>query len=150
MIGICSAYYLALKGFKVTLIEKNEIASGCSDGNAGLIVPSYAIPLASPGTLGDGLRWLLDSESPFYIKPRVDLDLIKWLMCFVLASRTGNMIRSMPVLRDLLFASRVLFDELAQLDNFDFGFDAHGSLLICLTQSAFEKEKKGNTSAGTV
>jgi len=142
VIGVCSAYYLALKGFKVTLIEKNEIASGCSDGNAGLIVPSYAIPLASPGALGDGLRWLFDSESPFYIKPRFDLDLIKWLARFVLASRMGNMLRSMPVLRDLLFTSRVLFDELAQVDDFDFRFNARGSLSVCLTQSAFEKEKE--------
>ena len=142
VIGVCSAYYLTLNGFKVTLIEKNEIASGCSDGNAGLIVPSYAMPLASPGALGDGLRWLLDAESPFYIKPRFDLDLVNWLTRFVLASRTGPMLRSLPVLRDLLFACRELFDELAQMEGFDFGFDANGSLVVCLSKDALEKEKE--------
>ena len=84
VIGVCSAYYLAQKGVKVVLLEKAEIASGCSYGNGGLIVPSHAVPLASPGALGNGLRWLLDSESPFYIKPRLDMDLFNWLIRFCL------------------------------------------------------------------
>jgi len=47
-IGVCAAYYLAKEGIEVTLIEKGEIASGCSYGNGGLIVPSHSIPLAHP------------------------------------------------------------------------------------------------------
>src|SRR5574339_1311147 len=93
VIGVCSAYSLAQKGLKVLLIEKGEIASGCSYGNAGLIVPSYAVPLASPGALGNGLRWLLDTESPFYIKPRLDIDLFNWLIRFAFASRHSQMMR---------------------------------------------------------
>ena len=142
VIGVCSAYYLASKSLNVVLIEKGEIASGCSYGNGGLIVPSHAVPLASPGALGEGLRWLLDSESPFYIKPRLDLDLFRWLIGFVMASRSGKMLQSLPVLRDLLFASRALFDELAQTAGFDFGFEGNGSLLVCLSNEAFEHEKK--------
>src|SRR5919108_2955449 len=85
VIGVCSAYYLTQKGLRVVLIEKGEIASGCSYGNGGLIVPSHAVPLASPGALGNGLRWLLDSESPFYLKPRLDMELFKWLTRFAYA-----------------------------------------------------------------
>src|SRR6266508_1283466 len=97
-IGVCSAYYLAQKGAKVLLIEKGEIASGCSYGNGGLIVPSHAVPLASPGALGNGLRWLLDSASPFYLKPRLDMDLLKWLTRFVVASRHEQMMLSLTVM----------------------------------------------------
>jgi len=142
VIGVCSAYFLAQKGLQVTLIEKGEIASGCSYGNGGLIVPSHAIPLASPGALGNGLRWLLDSESPFYIKPRWDVDLFNWLARFALASRHRNMIRALPVLRDLLFASRALYEELAKTAGFDFGFEGNGSLLVCLSKQALEKERR--------
>src|SRR5688500_19499741 len=74
VIGVCSAYYLAQKGLQVTLIEKGEIASGCSYGNGGLIVPSHSVPLASPGALGSGLRWLVDAASAFYIRHRSDMD----------------------------------------------------------------------------
>ena len=142
VIGVCSAYYLAQKGLKVLLIEKGEIASGCSYGNGGLIVPSHAVPLASPGALGDGLRWLLDAESPFYIQPRFDRDLVNWLARFVLASRHEVMARSLPVLRDLLFASAALFEELAAGTGFDFGYQGKGSLWVCLSEQRLEREKK--------
>ena len=142
VIGVCSAYYLASKGINVTLIEKGEIASGCSYGNGGLIVPSHSVPLASPGALGDGLRWLFDSESPFYIKPRFDMELFNWLMRFVFASRHQNMLRALPTMRDLLFASRALYDELALSAGFDFGFERNGSLLVCLSKEKLEQEKE--------
>jgi D-amino-acid dehydrogenase len=142
VIGVCSAYYLASKGIKVALIEKDEIASGCSYGNGGLIVPSHAMPLASPGALGDGLRWMLDAESPFYIKPRLDLDLIRWLIGFAFASRSRKMLRSLLVLRDLLFASRALYEDLSLNAGFDVGFEGNGSLLVCLSKEALEQEKE--------
>ncbi len=141
VIGVCSAYFLAQKGFQVSIIEKDEIASGCSYGNGGLIVPSHSMPLASPGALGNGLRWLFDSESPFYIKPRMDADLIRWLVRFVVASRESQMLKSLLVLRDLLFASRALYEELAKRAGFDFGFEGKGSLLVCLSKHALEKER---------
>lgn len=50
-------------------------------------MPSYSVLLASPSVLGDGLRGLLDGESLFYIKPRLDVDLICWLWRFILTSR---------------------------------------------------------------
>jgi len=142
VIGVCSAYYLASMGIKATLIEKGEIASGCSYGNGGLIVPSHSVPLASPGALGDGLRWLLDPETPFYIKPRLNMDLFNWLLRFVLASRRSVMLRSLPILRDLLFASGVLYAELANIAGFDFGYKGKGSLWVCLSQGRLEAEKK--------
>jgi D-amino-acid dehydrogenase len=140
VIGVCSAYYLAQKGIGVTLLEKGQIASGCSYGNGGIIVPSHAVPLASPGALGNGLRWLFDSESPFYIKPRFDMDLINWLMRFAFSSRHHQMLQAIPVMRDLLFASRALYEELAKTAGFDFGFEGTGSLLVYLSQEKLQHE----------
>lgn len=140
VIGVCSAYYLAKKGLRVLLIEKGEIASGCSYGNGGLIVPSHAVPLASPGAMGDGLRWLQDAESPFYLKPRFDTALFGWLARFALASREAVMLRSLPVLRDLLFASAALYDELAETAGFYFGYEGDGSLWVCLSEERLELE----------
>lgn len=138
VIGVCSAYYLAQKGVRVTILEKGEIASGCSYGNGGLIVPSHAVPLASPGALGNGLRWLLDSTSPFYIKPRLDFTFLNWLIRFLWASREQQMRRAVPLMRDLLFASRTLYEELSQSVGFDFGFEGNGSLEVYLSHKALE------------
>jgi len=63
VIGVCSAYYLAEKGFSVFIIEQREIASGCSGANAGLIIPSFSIPLAAPGALRLWLRWYILKKS---------------------------------------------------------------------------------------
>ena len=45
---MCAAYYLTQRGASITLIEKGEIASGASYGNAGWVVPSHSIPLPTP------------------------------------------------------------------------------------------------------
>ena len=79
VIGVCSAYYLAKTGRSVTLIEQGDICSGSSYGNAGWVVPSHSFPLANTGAVMQALRWMFNPDSPFYIKPRLDLDLFKWL-----------------------------------------------------------------------
>ena len=73
VIGLCSAYYALRRGLQVTVVER-ETAGGdnCSMGNAGMIVPSHFTPLAAPGMISKGLRWMLNPESPFYVRPRVN------------------------------------------------------------------------------
>ncbi len=75
IIGLFSAYYLSKEGHSVTIIERTNGDDGCSMGNAGMIVPSHFIPLAVPGMIVKGIRWMFNSESPFYVKPRLNLDL---------------------------------------------------------------------------
>ena len=79
VIGVCAAYYLQQEGRRVILLEKDDICSGSSYGNAGWLVPSHSVPLARPGAILNGLRWMLRPESPFYVKPRPSLELIAWL-----------------------------------------------------------------------
>ncbi len=69
IIGVSTAYYLAMQGRSVTLIEKDDIGAGGSHGNAGLIANGFAMPMAAPGVPIQGLKWLLDSTNPFFIKP---------------------------------------------------------------------------------
>ena len=52
------------------------------------------------------------------------------------------MLRSFPVLRDLLFASAALYAGLSETAGFAFGYEGQGSLWICLSPQALEKEKK--------
>ena len=52
VIGLCSAYYAAQRGHRVTILDRNtETKEGCSYGNAGMIVPSHFVPLAAPGAV---------------------------------------------------------------------------------------------------
>ncbi len=108
VIGLCTAYYLNKAGHEVTLIDKGDLKHGTSFGNAGYISPSHFIPLASPGIVAKGLQWMLSSSSPFYIKPRLDMDLIRWALTFWKRSGKATMERNIPHLNNILHLSREL------------------------------------------
>ena len=112
VIGLCCAYYLRKAGHNVRVIERGDIRTGTSFGNAGYVSPSHIIPLASPGIVAKGLKWMLSSTSPFYIKPRLNLDLIRWCLTFWANSTTKTVERNTPPLVDLLLLSRELTSDI--------------------------------------
>jgi D-amino-acid dehydrogenase len=132
VIGVSSAYFLARDGWEVTLLEKGEICAGSSYGNAGLIVPTHLVPLAAPGVWWQGVKWMLNKESPFYIKPRASLELARWLWRFRAACTPGRVRRAMPLLRRLSMESVELYRGFAEKD-LDFGFRESGSLTVFST-----------------
>ncbi|MFO7847029.1 MAG: FAD-dependent oxidoreductase [Balneolaceae bacterium] len=140
--GLFSAYYLKQAGFDVTVIDKGNGTDNCSYGNAGMIVPSHIIPLSSPGVISKGLRWMLDAESPFYIRPRLSLDLISWLWKFKQASTKAHVEESGPILRDLLLSSRQLLLNLESDENFEFSFEKKGLFMFCNTEKGLDKERE--------
>ena len=65
VIGLSIAYYCSRKGHRVTLIERGgPNRDGCSFVNAGMVVPSHIVPLASPGMVQLGLRWMWNPAEP--------------------------------------------------------------------------------------
>jgi D-amino-acid dehydrogenase len=112
VIGLCCAYYLRKKGHEVLVIERGDITQGTSFGNAGYISPSHFIPLASPGIISKGLRWMLNSSSPFYIKPRFSADLLRWGWNFWKNANEKTMERNIPPLVNILGLSRELMTQI--------------------------------------
>ncbi len=143
VIGLSTAYYCAQRGFHVTVLDRNpEQRDGCSFGNAGMVVPSHFVPLAAPGMVALGLKWMWNPESPFYIKPRLNAELLSWAWKFWRAATPAHVQRSAPLIRDLSFASRACFEELAALPNNDFGLVQRGLVMLCKTQHSLDDEAK--------
>jgi D-amino-acid dehydrogenase len=140
VIGLFSAYYLNQQGHEVTIIERTNGDDGCSMGNAGMIVPSHFIPLAVPGMIEKGIRWMFNSESPFYVKPRLNLDLISWGLKFYQAANKKQVERAMPALRDISLLSKSLYQDLAKTPNFNFAFEEKGLMMLCKTEHTLEEE----------
>jgi len=140
VIGLSSAYYLNKAGHTVTVIERGDITDGCSFGNMGYISPSHFVPLASPGIISQGLKWMLKPTSPFYIKPRLDTDLMKWGYHFWKSSNAATVAKNSPHLNDILQLSRKLIDEfrIAIGDNFD--METIGCLMMCKQQKTLDHE----------
>ena len=136
IIGLSSAYYLHRAGQRVTVFDRNCIVDGCSFGNAGMIVPSHIIPLAQPGMIAKGLRWMLRSTSPFYVKPRLNADLLRWGWLFYQHANARHVERAIPALRDISLLSKKLYQELAADDNFAFGWQERGLLMLYKTAAA--------------
>ena len=148
VIGLSTAYYLAKRGCRVTILDRNPAQrDGCSFGNAGMVVPSHFVPLAAPGMVALGLRWMWNPESPFHVKPRLDAGLIAWGWKFWRASTAARVAAAAPLLRDLSFASRACFEELAELPGNDFGLVKRGLLMLCKTAHTLDDESKMAASA---
>ena len=81
-VGLWCAWHLHQAGRRVTIVDKGDFTDGCSFGNAGMIVPSHFIPMASPGIISKGIQWMFKKDSPFYIRPRFNLELAQWLWSF--------------------------------------------------------------------
>ena len=85
----------------------------CSYGNAGMVVPSHFVPLAAPGMVGLGLRWMLDPASPFHVKPRISGEFVAWALRFVRAATHEHVARAAPLLRSRRSASAARMSERA-------------------------------------
>jgi D-amino-acid dehydrogenase len=144
VIGLCTALYASRRGHQVTILERGPATprEGCSFGNAGMIVPSHFVPLAAPGMVWLGFRWMWNSRSPFYIKPRLSLDLLDWGIKFCRASNAEHVQRAAPVLRDLHLLSRRCYEELSRDLGDDFGLAQNGLVMLCKTHEALEEEAR--------
>jgi D-amino-acid dehydrogenase len=140
IVGLSSAYCLHKQGHQVTILDKGEVTDSCSFGNAGMIVPSHFVPLASPGMVQQGIRWMFNSKSPFYVRPSADLNLISWGLKFLKSANSGHVSRSAVPLRDLSLLSKQLFETLASEPGFDFELKNKGILAFYKTEKVAEEE----------
>lgn len=140
IVGLSTAYYLAKEGKSVIILEKTDGNDSCSYGNAGYIAPSHIIPLSSPGIISKGLRWMLNPESPFYIKPRLNIDLAKWGINFVKNATHDHVDRSKKLLADICLFSQDLHNEFAAEENIP--VKKTGVIMQCLTEATLNHEKE--------
>ena len=141
VIGMCTAYYLARSGAAVTVLEEHQVGGpmASSYGNIGLLVPSHSTPVAEPRVISRGLRWLLDAESPLYIKPRWDADLLRWLLRFRAACAAQRCAAAEPVVYRWQRASLELYAELAAELPPEVDYERKGGLFLYREQHAWEE-----------
>ena len=148
IVGLSTAYYLHKAGHTVTVLDKSDITSGASFVNAGYLTPSHIVSLASPGMITQGLKYMFNSSSPFYMKPRLDLDFLRWTLYFKKSSTKAKVEKAMPVIRDINLLSRELYEGIrASGDLGDFNIGDQGLMMVYQTNEAFDHEmevvKKG-------
>lgn len=140
IMGLCSAYYLQKDGWDVTVIDKGDMLDNCSYGNLGMVVPSHFVPLAAPGMISQGIRWMFDKKSPFYVHISLDLALANWGIKFMKSATQKHVEKSAQYLLDLNLYSKHLYEELSVAPGFDFSFEKKGIIMYYKTDKAGEEE----------
>lgn len=138
VIGLGCALTLARQGRSVVVLEQGTAGSGASHGNCGTITPSHALPLAQPGVIARGLRWMLRADAPLRIAPTLSPTRIAWLASFARRCTHTDVLRVTPAKAAILNRSRDLIERFVREEAIDCDFDARGELQVFRTQREFD------------
>ena len=141
IIGLSSALYLKRSGWDVIVLDKGDFSDNCSYGNAGYVCPSHFIPLATPGIIKQGLRWMLNSKSPFYVQPRLDLSLITWGVKFMRNATAEKVEKAAIPLRDIALLSQAEYQDWRSIPGFDMAYEHKGLIELFQTDVSGEHGK---------
>ncbi len=136
IVGVSLAHKLQSSGRQVTVVDLNNVGMGCSYGNAGWMTPCFAMPLPQPGMFFKSIKWMLDPESPLYIKPEANPLLVRWLLYFMKCMNHKTMDKSIEVLTEISKESLKFYKELSQRQSF--GFDQKGLLMVSATNEGLQ------------
>ena len=126
-VGLSCAYVLVQQGIDVTVLERDHVGAGASAGSACMVCPSHADRTASPASLKDGLRFLLDPKAPLKLRPRPSE--LGWVARFTAASlREEPAAEGTRLLRELAQRSTELHVRWAE--ELGTGLEMHGTLNV--------------------
>ena len=99
--GLSTALYLQRAGISVAVIDPLPPAGGASFGNAGLLSPDTAAPIALPGMLRKVPGWLADPLGPLSIRPTYFPRALPWLLRWIESGRAHRVMAISDAMRAL-------------------------------------------------
>ena len=111
--GVCISLNLIKKGFKVTLIDKEDPGKySASYGNAGHFSPYASVPMNRPDILADVPSMLLNSSGPLALKWNYVPKMIPWFLKFIKNCSTKNMMHTAKYMHQILDFALPAYEEL--------------------------------------
>ena len=139
VIGLSIAYFTAVQGASVILVEKNRIPTGSSYGNAGLIAPSHCDPLPAPGIIAEGIRQIFDPSGAFSIRFRPDPALALWLLKFSRFCNETHFLRAVEIFKHLCQESSQLRADFALKGGSHYEYEQSGLLHLFASHEVFRE-----------
>jgi D-amino-acid dehydrogenase len=131
VVGLTSAWWLLEAGFRVTLVERAQVASGASYANGGQLSYRYVSPLADAGVPLKAIAWLFQEHGPLRFKPECDLRQWTWLASFLGQCSAGANRRTTAKLLELGELARTGMQQLAPtVAPDDFAWRDAGKLVV--------------------
>ena len=111
--GICISLCLIKKGFRVTLIDRDDPGkNSASYGNAGHFSPYASVPINRPDILLDIPSMLLSSNGPLALKWNYVLKMIPWFLKFIKNCSKKKMMHTAKYMHQILDLALPAYDEL--------------------------------------
>lgn len=143
VIGVTSAYYLAQKGIKVTVLDRQpEVGLETSFANAGQISPGYAAPWAAPGVPMKALKWLFQRHAPLAIKPDGSLWQLQWTLQLLKNCSAQHYDQNKERMVRLAEYSRDCIDRLRAETGISYEGRTQGTLQVFRTKKQLDAEAK--------
>ena len=139
IIGATCAYYLALEGKRIQIIEQDRFGKGASHGNCGLIAASHLIPLCAPGVVARSIKKIFSSTSPLYVKPFLDIRLPAWLLHFAANCNHRHLNHAILARKEIVQLSNRLYRDLLQSEKIACDFEQSGILTVFKDASGMEE-----------
>jgi D-amino-acid dehydrogenase len=146
VIGLACALALLREGRSVTVLERGAVGQGASHGNCGTLTPSL-LPLPAPGVIRQALRWMASADSPLLIRPRLDPQLIGWLLRFAGRCNRKSFRAALAVKLPLLLRARALTEQWIHHEKLDCEFSASGHLQVFRSEAALARAVEATSLA---
>lgn len=137
VIGLWTAYELRRRGKDVVVVDRGELGSGSSFGNAGWVIPARTLPLPAPGLHWEGLRMMVQPDSPLYIKPSALPRLTGWLTQFLRYCTAEAYQRGCEAMASFSIHAHPGYDKLVE-DGLEFEMHERGLLSVYLDEEAMQ------------
>jgi len=137
VVGLWIAYELRKRGHDVIVVDKGELGSGSSSGNAGWVIPARTLPLPAPGLHWEGLKMMMQPDSALYIKPSALPRLTGWFTQFLKYCNAEAYRRGCQAMASLSIHAHPGYDRLVA-DGLQFEMHEQGLLSVYLTEEMLE------------
>ena len=113
--GICISLFLIKKGFKVTIIDRDDPGKiSASYGNAGHFSPYASVPINRPDILVDVPSMILSTTGPLSLKWNYVPKMLPWFIKFIRNCTKKKMMHTAKYMHQILDLALPAYDELFQ------------------------------------
>lgn len=142
--GLFCAYHLRRSGASVTVLERGALGGpqSCSYGNTGFVGTHGAAPLAEPGMRSLRALGMLSEDAPFYVKPSMDRELLRWLRLFGRACTPTAAAAGFRALIGMKKRSLEILLELCESPSIAATFESPGIVLAYKTAQGFAEASR--------
>lgn len=140
IVGLSIGYELGKDGHGVTVVDAGRPGHGSTIGNAAKIALAETTPVPAPGMVRQGIRWMLNPNSPLYVRPSLAPDHVRFLLAMARHCTWADFRRGLGVHLDLVSTCLAVLDEWRS-EGIDFEEHRRGVLLAYEHADSFRERR---------